>query len=218
MRYNQHSERSDTCFHSNRNYGITHHHVTSHHNSSCTVRNTPNTSNNQVNSKATQSPNNSNIIECLQSQILGLQMQALQQAMLNSIKIFDGTNKGEFTSWAQSVENAAKLCNIDTLTITISKLLGPPLKSSCFLKSKEVGSGKQLNWHSLKKHLTTNYLEIPYNTHTINLYDNLHQGSNESTSTYFHRVQEILKQIHHTSDMTSISTISTNHATILTSL
>ena len=35
-----------------------------------------------------QSPNNSNIIECLQSQILGLQTQALQQSTLNSIKKF----------------------------------------------------------------------------------------------------------------------------------
>ena len=46
---------------------------------------------------------------------------------------------------AQSVENAAKLCNLDTLTIVLSKLQGPPLKSACFLKSKEISSGKQLN-------------------------------------------------------------------------
>ena len=71
-RCNQHYERSDTCFHSNRNYGNTHHHVTSQCNSSHTVRNTSNTSNNQANPIAM--PNNSNIIECLQSQILGLQM------------------------------------------------------------------------------------------------------------------------------------------------
>ena len=91
--------------------------------------------------------------------------------MLNS-KIFNGNNKSEFTSWAQSVENAAKLCNLDTLTITLSKLQDPPLKSACFLESKEVRSGKQLDWHSLKMHLTTDYLEIPYDTHTINAYDN----------------------------------------------
>ena len=83
-------------------------------------------------------------------------MQALQQSMLNSIKIFEGS-KSEFTSWAQSVENAAKLCNMDTLTIALSKLQGPPLKSAHFLESKEVSSGKQLNWLSLQKHLTTNY-------------------------------------------------------------
>ena len=59
LRYNQHSERSDTCFHSNINYGNTHHHITSQHNSCCTVRNTPNTSNNQVNAITTQGPNNS---------------------------------------------------------------------------------------------------------------------------------------------------------------
>ena len=135
--------------------------------------------------------------------------------MLNSIKIFDGNNKSKFTSWEQSVENAAKLHNLDTLSITLSKLQGPPLKSACFLESKEVSSGKQLDWHSLKKHLTTNYLEIPYNTHTINAYDNLHQGSDESTGVYLHRAQDILMHIHHTSDMTSLSSIGTNHAKIL---
>ena len=106
-------------------------------------------------------------------------------------KIFDGNNKSKFTSWTQSVENAAKLCNLDTFTIMLSKLQGPPLKLAHFLKSKEDGSGKQLNWDSLKKHLITNYSEILYDTHTINAYDNLHQGSNESTSAYLHRVQDI---------------------------
>ena len=145
-------------------------------------------------------------------------MQTLQQSMLNSIKLFDSNNKSKFTSWAQSVENAAKLCNLDTLTIALSKLQGPPIKLAHFLESKEVGSGKQLNWHSLKKHPTTNYSEIPYNTHAINAYANLHQGSDESTSTCLHRAQDILECIHHTSDMTSISAISTNHAKILTGL
>ena len=117
-----------------------------------------------------------------------------------------------------SVENAVKLCNLDTLSIALSKLQGPPLKSACFLESKEVSSGKQLDWHSLEKHLTTNYSDIPYNTHAINAYDNLHQGSNESTSVYLHRVQDILEHIHHTSDMTSISAISGSHTKILTGL
>ena len=68
-RYNQHSERSETHYH--RNHGIAHNHVTNQCNSPHTDRNTPNTSHNQVNPIAMQSPNNSNIIECLQSQILG---------------------------------------------------------------------------------------------------------------------------------------------------
>ena len=113
---------------------------------------------------------------------------------------------------------AAKLCNLDTLSNTISKLQEPPLQSAHFLVSKEVNSGKQLDWYSLKKHLTTNYLEIPYDTHAINVYDNLHQGNNKSASAYLHRVQDILEHIHHTSNMTSIPTIGTNHAKILTSL
>ena len=57
-----------------------------------------------------------------------------------------------------------------------------------------------------------NYSETPYDTHAKNAYDNLHQGSNESTSTYLHRAQDILECIHNTSDMTSIPAIGTNHA------
>ena len=87
-----------------------------------------------------------------------------------------------------------------------------------FLKTKESSSGKQLNWHSVEKHLTTNYSEIPYDTHAINAYDNLHQGSDESTSAYLHRAQDILECIHNTCDMTSIPAIGTNHAKILTGL
>ena len=138
--------------------------------------------------------------------------------MLNSVKIFDGNSKSEFMSWVQSVENAAKLCNLDTLSIALSKLQGPPLELACFLESKEVNVGKQLSWQSLKKHLTNNYSEIQYSTHAINAYDNLHQGRDESTSAYLHRVWDILECIHHTTDMATISAIGTNHAKILTDL
>ena len=114
----------------------------------------------------------------------------------------------------QSVENAAELCNLDTLSIALSKLQGPPLKVAHFLESKEVNVGKQLSWHSLKKHLTNNCSKIPYDTHAINAYDNLHQGSDESNSAYLHRAQDILEHIHHTTDMWTISAIGTNHAKI----
>ena len=116
------------------------------------------------------------------------------------------------------MENAAKLCNLDILSIVLSKLQGPPLKLACFLESKEVNVGKQLSRHSLKKFLTNNYSEILYVTHAINAYDSLHQGSDESTSVYLHRAQDILECIHHTNDMATISTIGTNHAKILTGL
>ena len=124
----------------------------------------------------------------LKSQILGLQTQALQQSTLNLIKIFNGTNKSEFTLWVQSVKNAARLCNLVTLSITLSKLQGPPLKSASYLESKETNSSKTLVWSPFKKHLTSNYLEIPYDTHAINAYDSLCQGSDESKIAYLHRV------------------------------
>ena len=145
-------------------------------------------------------------------------MQALQQSTLNSIKIFDGSNKSEFTSWAQSVKNAARLCNLDTLSIALSKLQGAPLKFASYLESKEINWGKRLVWSSLKKHLTSNYLQIPYDTDAINTYDCLQQGNDESTEAYLHRAQDILEHIHHTNDMSSITAIGTNHAKILTDL
>ena len=64
----------------------------------------------------------------------------------------------------------------------------------------------------------SNYLEIPYDTCAINVYDSLQQGSNESTEAYLHRVQELLECIHHTNNMSFITAIDTNHVKILTSL
>ena len=87
--------------------------------------------------------NTSELIGSLQSQIIGLQSQLLQQSTLNSIKMFDGSNKAKFATWAQSIENAAALCNLDTLSITLSKLQGAPLKSANYLEGKEINSGKQ---------------------------------------------------------------------------
>ena len=154
----------------------------------------------------------------LQSQIIGLQLQWLQQSTLNSIKTFNGTNKAEFTPWAQSIENAARLCNLDALSIDLSKVQGVPLKSAKYLEGKETNSGRKLCWSTLKQHLTGNYSKIPHDTNVINAYDMLQQGTNESTKACLHRVQDIIEHIHHTNDMSSISAIGTNHTKILTGL
>ena len=136
-RYNQQEQRSDAHFHPhpNRNYSNTHYHNNSKCNSPCPIRHAHNTSSNQVNAIGFQSPNTSDLIGSLQSQILGLQMQVLQQSTLNSIKIFHGSNKSKFTLWAQSVENATRLCNLHNLSIALSKLQGAQLKSTSYLKS-----------------------------------------------------------------------------------
>ena len=76
-----------------------------------------------------QSPNNSNIIECLQSQILGTSDAGIATINTKLNKNFQWHQQSKFTSWVQSVENAAKLCNMDTLTIALSKLQGPHLIS-----------------------------------------------------------------------------------------
>ena len=104
------------------------------------------------------------------------------------------------------------------LSIASSKLQGALLKSANYLETKEANAGKTLNWSTLKQHLTSNYSEIPYDTHAINAYDTLQQGNDESTEAYLHRAQDILEHIHHTKDMSSISAIGTNHAKILTCL
>ena len=93
-----------------------------------------------------------------------------------------------------------------------------PLNSAIYLEGKETSSGKKFSWTTLKQHLTTNYSKIPYDTHTINAYDTLQQGADESTDAYLHRVQDILKCIYHTNNMSSITAIGTNHAKILTGL
>ena len=56
----------------------------------------------------------------------------------------------------------------------------------------------------MKKHLTSNYSEIQYDTHAINAYDTLQQGNDEYAEAYLHREQDILECIHHTNDMSSI--------------
>ena len=52
--------------------------------------------------------NTLDIIGPLQSQIIGLCSQPLQQATLNCINTFDGTKKAEFATWAQSIENHSR--------------------------------------------------------------------------------------------------------------
>ena len=101
--------------------------------------------------------NTSDILGSLQSKISGLQMHPLQQSTLNSIKIFDRSNKAEFTAWAQSIDNAARLCHLDTFSIALSKLQGTLLKSTSYLEAKETNTGKTLIWPNLKQHLTSNY-------------------------------------------------------------
>ena len=104
---------------------------------------------------------------------MGLHLQPLQQATLNSTNSFYGTKKAEFATWAQTAENATRCCNLDAVNITLSRLQGAPLKSVIYLEDKETSAGKKLSWNTLKLHLTDNYSEIPYNTHAINAYDTI---------------------------------------------
>ena len=134
--------------------------------------------------------NTSELIGSLQSQIIGLQLQPLQQATLNSINTFDGTKKAEFVTWYHSIENAMRICNLDAINITLSKLQGVPLKLAIYLEGKETSTGKKLSWITLNQHLTASYSKFPYNPHAINAYNTLQQGVDESTEAYLHKVQD----------------------------
>ena len=111
---------------------------------------------NQANNHAQHNTNNmstlstSDIIDSLQSQIIGLHSQPLQQTTLNSINMFDGTKKAEFATWAQSIENTVRICNLDAINIALSKLQGAPLKSAIYLEGKEMSTGKKLFLDYLK--------------------------------------------------------------------
>ena len=87
----------------------------------------------------------------------------------------------------QSIENATRLCHLDALSIALSKLQGAPLKSANYLETTKANADKTLILSTLKQHLSSNYYEIPYDTHAINAYDTLQQGNNESTEAYLHR-------------------------------
>ena len=123
--------------------------------------------------------NTSELIGSLQSQIKGLQSQPLQWATLNSINTYAGTRKAEFATWAQSIENAVRICNLDVINITLSKLQGVSLKSANYIEGKETSSGKKLSQTTLKQHFTSNYSKLPYNTHAINACNTLQQGIDE---------------------------------------
>ena len=81
--------------------------------------------------------NTSELIGSLLSQIIDLHSQPLQQAILTSLNPFDGTKKAEFATWAQSIENATRICNLDVVNIILSTLQGAPMKSSNYLEDKE---------------------------------------------------------------------------------
>ena len=92
------------------------------------------------------------------------------------------------------------------------------MKSAIYLEGKETSTGKKLSWITLKQHLTANYSELPYDTHTINAYNTLQQGADESTEAYLYGAQDILEHIHHTNHMSEITAIGTNDVKILTDL
>ena len=79
-----------------------------------------------------------------------------------------------------------RICNLDAIIITLSKLQGALLKSAIYLEGKEASTGKKLSWITLMQHLIAIYSEILYDIHAINTYDKLQQGADKPTEAYLH--------------------------------
>ena len=125
-RYNEQAQRSDAHFHPhpNRNYSYTHYHNNSKHNSPHPVRHSHNTSNSQGNASNAQSPNASRFNRLFAKSNSRTPNTSTTTNYIEFNQDIRWQQEEQFTSWAQSVENTARLCNLDTLSIALSKLQG----------------------------------------------------------------------------------------------
>ena len=78
--------------------------------------------------------------------------QTIIQAVLTSIKMFDGT-KSKSEAWVESIESAAQISGQNTIHIAFSEWTGPPLLAANRLKPRL----PNLTWTELKKHLSMQY-------------------------------------------------------------
>ena len=89
-----------------------------------------------------------NINERLVDNIQCLSKNPLQQAALEAISSFDGSNKADTMSWLEQVELLAKRGKESAVEIAMAKLKGNPLRVISMLK-KETGL---IMWDALKIH------------------------------------------------------------------
>ena len=87
-----------------------------------------------------------NINERLVDNFQCLSKNPSQQAALDAISSFDGSNKADTTSWLEQVELLAKRGKESAVEIAMAKLKGNPLRVILTLK-KETGL---ITWDALK--------------------------------------------------------------------
>ena len=89
-----------------------------------------------------------NINERLVDNFRCLSKNPLQQAALDAVSSFDGSNRADTTSWLEQVELLAKRGKESMVEIAMAKLKGNPLRVISTLK-KETGL---IMWGNIKKH------------------------------------------------------------------
>ena len=95
-----------------------------------------------------------------------LSRNPLQQAVLDAINSFDGTNKAKTTLWLKQIELLAERGKKSVVEIAMAKLKGNPLQIISTLKT-ETGN---ITWESLKNTLLKKYSDIPYRSNAMAKY------------------------------------------------
>ena len=95
-----------------------------------------------------------------------LSRNPLQQAALDPINSFDGSNKAETTSWLEQIELLAERGKESAVEIAMAKLKGNPLWVISTLK-KETGN---ITWEPLKNTLLKKYPDVPYRSNALAKY------------------------------------------------
>ena len=138
-----------------------------------------------------------NINERLVDNFQCLCKNPLQQAVLDAINSFDGSNKADTTLWLEQVELLAERGKESAVEIAVAKLKGNPLRVISTLK-KETGNN---TWESLKNTLLKKYSDVPYRSNAMAKYFAIRQGEGESCTQYLTRARGLLERGHSTSKL-----------------
>ena len=121
-----------------------------------------------------------NINERLVDNFQCLSKNPLQQAALDAVSSFDGSNKVDTMSCLEQVELLAKRGKQSPVEIAMAKLKCNPLRVVLTLK-KEMGL---ITWDELNNTPLKKYSDIPHRSNTMAKYFSIRQGEDESCTQY----------------------------------
>ena len=142
-----------------------------------------------------------NINEKLVDNFQCLSRNALQQAALDAINSFDGSNKAGTTSWPEQIGLLAERGKKSVVEIAVAKLKGNLLWVISTLK-KETGN---ITWESLKNTLLKKYSDVPNRSNAMAKYFAIRQDEDENCTQYLIRVRDLLERGHSTSKLKLIN-------------